>query len=173
MPQAAREVRTCKTFSPGPKLSTGGDPTCSQTGSDAARACKVTVTGIAGASHPDSPGQATASVVDRPRVPAPPSWPVSNERIIRHASNRFRPPARKGHPFLRLIQYHLRIIGRNAKHAGGGRVLAYRPESSAAIASATRRPSMAALVMPPAYPAPSPQGYNPLGTSGVRGRWAW
>lgn len=31
-------------------------------------------------------------------------------------------------------------------------------ENSAAIASATRMPSMAAEVMPPAYPAPSPQG---------------
>ena len=29
------------------------------------------------------------------------------------------------------------------------------------IARATRRPSTAALIMPPAYPAPSPQGYNP------------
>ena len=31
-------------------------------------------------------------------------------------------------------------------------------ENSTAIASATRMPSMAAEVMPPAYPAPSPQG---------------
>ena len=29
------------------------------------------------------------------------------------------------------------------------------------MASATRIPSMAAEVMPPAYPAPSPQGYIP------------
>ena len=34
--------------------------------------------------------------------------------------------------------------------------------SPRATASATRSPSTAALMMPPAYPAPSPQGYSPL-----------
>ena len=33
--------------------------------------------------------------------------------------------------------------------------------TGAQMASATRMPSTAALVIPPAYPAPSPQGYTP------------
>ena len=44
---------------------------------------------------------------------------------------------------------------------------------SRATASATRMPSTAALMMPPAYPAPSPQGYTPAAATSPSLKNAW
>ena len=61
----------------------------------------------------------------------------------------FAPAAPDGHRSVFLYRFHDRSSKFSHPSAGAYRLM---------MARATRRPSTAALMMPPAYPAPSPQG---------------